>query len=100
MMAVELASVPTGSGLYRIRGHDFGLVYVGEGDVRSRLRTHARKIGHKTEQGRVMRAAAPLEFSMVIDGRWLAHERRELENDLIAAHVLAVGQPPAAQFIG
>jgi hypothetical protein len=31
---------------------------------------------------------------------WLLHQRLELETDLIAAHVLVVGGPPLAQFLG
>jgi hypothetical protein len=31
---------------------------------------------------------------------WLKHQRLELESDLIAAHVLTIGSPPVAQFLG
>src|SRR5437667_4851514 len=41
-----------------------------------------------------------LECSWVICTTWLPHQRLELENDLIAAHLLAVGSVPAGQFLG
>jgi hypothetical protein len=100
MTAAELQRLGLATGLYRIRGHEDGLVYVGERKVRDRLRAHAGTLIRATEQGRVLAAAAPLEFLLAIDGSWLRHQRLELETDLIAAHVLAVGRPPAAQFIG
>ena len=43
-------------------------------------------------------AASPLEFSWVVGSNWLPHQRRELENDLIAAHMGALEKPPVAQF--
>jgi hypothetical protein len=36
----------------------------------------------------------------VLNDDWLDHQRLELENDLIAAHLLTTGQVPAAQFLG
>ena len=41
-----------------------------------------------------------LECSWTINHGWLAHQRLELENDLIAAHFLEHGAPPSAQFLG
>jgi len=100
LTAANLASVPNGEGLYRMRGAADGLVYVGEGRVRARLAAHAHKLNQQSEQGRVFRRHAPLEFSALLDEGWLSHQRLELETDLIAAHALALGRPPAAQFIG
>jgi hypothetical protein len=45
-------------------------------------------------------AALDLECSWTTNDGWLAHQRLELENDLIAAHVLEHGAPPSAQFLG
>jgi hypothetical protein len=36
----------------------------------------------------------------VLNDAWLSHHRLELEADLIAAHTIAFGAPPVAQFIG
>lgn len=41
-----------------------------------------------------------LEVSYIANSEWLDHQRLELENKLIAAHVLATGAVPAAQFLG
>lgn len=93
-----------GQGLYRIRGqHDAGLVYIGEGGINKRLGSHQRK-GRASQaapsaQEFVFAGPTEPEYSYVIGG-WEAHQRRELENDLIAAHVLRLGRPPPAQFIG
>jgi hypothetical protein len=93
---------PGGSGLYRIRAQNSGgLLYVGQGGVANRLIAHAGKIrtpGHA--QGEIFAAAAPIECSWAVNDAWLAHQRLELENDLIAAHLLTTGQVPAAQFLG
>jgi hypothetical protein len=86
-------------GLYRIRGNDDRLVYIGEGAIRSRLLAHLSKLDSPTRQGRTLKAAAPLAFSTVA-ANWRRHQRLELETDLIGAYVLATREPPAAQFIG
>ncbi len=96
----QLAAMQPGNGLYRIRGRDAQLVYIGEGNVRDRVRTHAAKLRHTSPQGKALAAAAPLEYSAVLNPDWLPHERLELETDLVAAHTIAFGAPPAAQFIG
>ena len=41
-----------------------------------------------------------LECSWVLNKAWLAHQRLELETDLIAAHILATGNVPAVQSLG
>jgi len=89
-----------GDSLYRIRGRgDDKLVYVGEGRVGKRLGDHIKKgRDPASPQGRFF-AASGLQASWVM-GSWMTHQRLELECDLIAAHVLATGAPPAAQFLG
>jgi hypothetical protein len=96
----EIRKVAASTGLYRIRGPADGLVYIGEGNVRTRLMAHAKKLHDRTDQGRILLASAPLEFSTVLQHAWLPHHRLELETDLIAAHTLALSAPPRAQFIG
>jgi hypothetical protein len=94
--------VAGGVGLYRIRGRGGGLAYVGEGAIRARLAAHLRKTvdPHSAKpQDLVLREQRPLECSTVV-GSWQTHQRRELETDLIAAHILSTGAVPAAQFIG
>ncbi len=92
---------PASSGLYRIRGESgAGLLYVGQGLVRSRLTAHVAKMRDPDQaQGRIFAAAPTLACSWV-SGDWLPHQRLELENDLVAAHLLATGQVPSAQFLG
>jgi hypothetical protein len=48
--------------------------------------------------GTPLAAAQPLTCSWVVNSAWEHHQRLELENDLIAAWVIATGSPPAAQF--
>jgi hypothetical protein len=89
-----------GTGLYRVRSsHHGGLVYVGQGTIAQRLRAHAAKAraaGHR--QGP--------SFTGDLNASWVALpglvlvSLLEHENDLIAAHVLATGHAPAAQFLG
>ena len=52
-----------------------------------------------TVRARSFAAELSLEASWVA-GEWLAHQPLELEVDLIAAHLLAIGRVPAAQFLG
>jgi hypothetical protein len=88
-------------GLYRIAAENGpGLVYVGEGNVRVRLRAHQAKIGRDHLQACVLAKAGRLECSWVLSEHWLPHQRLELENDLIAAHVLVMDKAPSAQFLG
>jgi hypothetical protein len=44
--------------------------------------------------------AAVLVCSWVVNNEWLSHQRLELENDLIASHLLETGKIPVAQFCG
>ena len=84
----------------RIAGRTSGFVYIGEGLVAARLRTHLARLGSATQQGRIFAANAPLVFSWVLNGAWLRNQRLELEPDLIAAHVVAMRHAPVAGFIG
>jgi len=94
---------PDARGVYRIRarGHS-ALLYVGQGKVRDRLRTHEAKTRRRDHaQGLVLKQAGPLECS------WATYPPEapelhllEYENDLIALHLLATGVVPGAQFLG
>ena len=87
--------------MYRISGTpDTGVIYIGQGGIAGRLRSHARKVSRVgCRQGHVFAAAPTLEASWV-GGEWLPHQRLELEVDLIAAHMLVTGRLPLAQFLG
>jgi hypothetical protein len=101
---VQMAQVlPTrGSGLYRIRGADPStLLYVGQGVIPDRPLAHLAKTRLPDHpQGGIFAKEPSLECSWVVNDEWLAHQRLELENDLIAAHLLVTGEIPAAQFLG
>lgn len=97
------ASQRTGApaeGLYRLRekGAKDRLLYVGQGSIADRIGVHLAKagiVGHR--QGH--------HFSRIVEASWVGLQvatvhRLEHENDLIASHVIAVGVPPAAQFLG
>jgi hypothetical protein len=93
---------PDGLGLYRIRlkGANQHL-YIGEGKVRSRLTAHLDKASVPNHrQADLFRDPHALEVSWVLNRTWYQRQRLELETDLIGAHVLAVGDVPAAQFLG
>jgi len=65
------------------------------------LAAHWRKtLNVNDRQGRIFGAAPNLECSWALNDIWLPHQRLELENDLIAAHVITSSTVPAAQFIG
>ena len=89
-------------GLYRVRRRgDALLTYIGEGRVRDRLLAHLRKGGLSEHRQREhFGDAGSLEASVVATGALPAHQRLELETDLIAAHLLAHGRVPRAQFLG
>lgn len=90
------------AGLYRLRGRGLpGLLYVGQGKFRGRLAAHLAKARFTAgAQGEIFAGVSSLECSWVVGDAWLPHQRLELENDLIAAHVLSTGTAPAAQFLG
>jgi hypothetical protein len=89
-------------GLYRLRDRaEPGLLYIGEGAIFNRFRSHGRKARNpQDEPGRIFAQAKSLECSWVVNNAWLAHQRLELETDLIAAHVLTTQSVPRAQFLG
>lgn len=91
-----------GIGLYRIRGDDpQTLLYVGQGMMPGRpLAHHAKLRDPEHAQARVFAGQTRFECSWVLNDTWLSHHRLELENDLIAAHMLNTGKIPAAQFLG
>lgn len=99
--AIEIIS-STSVGLYRIGNrNNSALLYVGQGRIRSRLIAHYFKAQHQTgEQGRIFGSSSSLYCSWVINNSWLMHERLELENDLIAGHLLYTHKIPAAQLLG
>ena len=101
-MQQALVAVPAkGLGLYRIRGADGTLLYIGEGSIRSRLKMHGAKAQRAILPQEVVFAnAQPPDASWVVSSMWAAHQREELETDLIAGFTLATRTPPAAQFIG
>jgi hypothetical protein len=97
---VEAAQIAVGSGLYRLRRTGTpGLVYVGQGSIAGRLRSHLAKA---TRQGHPQ---APW-FTGELAASWVELPGMamvnllENENDLIASHVLAIGWAPWAQFLG
>lgn len=77
------------------------LLYVGQGSIPTRPLAHLAKTRSINDpQGTVFGGQARLEVSWVLNDRWLPHQRLELENDLLAAHVLTTGENPAAQYLG
>ncbi len=88
------------NGLYRIRrAHDGFLLYIGQGLVSARLTAHVSKVSKATERQADL-FAGDITCSWVLNGAWHAHQRLELENDLIAAYVLETASVPPAQFLG
>jgi hypothetical protein len=89
-------------GLYRIRDRvSLGLVYVGQGAIPGRPLAHLARMRRPDDTvARLLAGAGPLEYSSVANPGWSSRHRLELENDLIAAHVLATGSVPAIQFRG
>lgn len=86
-------------GLYRLRRcGDDSLVYVGQGRIADRVTAHLAKAavaGHRQAE----------HFTGRLEVSWVEMAEPvvtllEHENDLIASHVLALGRPPAAQFLG
>jgi hypothetical protein len=98
---LDVVEAVTGSGLYRIRGdEDVKLLYIGQGKVPDRPLAHLGKIRQADHrQGPIFAAHSRLEWSAVVNEDWHQHQRLELENDLIAAHILTTGEVPAAQFL-
>lgn len=95
----DAAVLPSGVGLYRIRRQDSPeLLYIGQGRIRDRIRSHLAKSA-AGEHRQAVHFSMPLELSwveLVLSKRPLL----ELENDAIASHRLVAGFPPHAQFLG
>jgi hypothetical protein len=94
----------TGSevGLYLLRRRGANeLLYVGEGKIRDRVATHMAK-GRISAHPQAFAFANPVgvEASFIQRGGLPKHQLLEVENDLIAAHVVRVGEVPVAQFLG
>lgn len=104
MSAIDVIDMLSGDvvGLYRLRRKSMGqLLYVGQGKVRERVKVHVKK-SEKPEhpQARTFSDPQYIELSYVSRSDLAEHQRLEIENDLIAAHVLGMGTAPAAQFLG
>jgi len=93
---------PIGAGLYRLRGDaQDTLLYIGQGNIPARPRAHFAKIHNPSHpQGIIFKSSKRLECSWVLNHDWKSHHRLELENDLIAAHLIETGNLPKAQFLG
>jgi hypothetical protein len=103
---------PAGPGIDGLTGNEVGLyllrrrgadrlLYVGEGKVKDRVGAHLRKgrsEGHS--QAFAFRDDALVEFSYVQRNDLAKHQLLEIENDLIAAHIIQTGDVPDAQFLG
>jgi len=102
LAAVSNHRRPIGVGLYRVRGDaQDTLLYIGQGKIPARPRAHFAKINEPSHsQGAIFRSSDRLECSWVLNDDWKSHHRLELENDLIAAHLIATGTIPEAQFLG
>jgi hypothetical protein len=90
------------TGLYRIRDATKpGLLYIGEGQVASRLADHVKmSMISDNRKGAIFAEAKQLEASWVFNDAWLPNQRLELECDLIGAYVLTTADVPQAQFGG
>jgi hypothetical protein len=89
-------------GLYLLRRRGAGeLLYVGEGKIRDRVHAHMKK-GRTPDHPQAFAFADPaeVEVSFIQRGDLTKHQLLEVENDLIAAHVVRVGVGPVAQFLG
>jgi hypothetical protein len=87
-------------GVYRLRDADAeDLLYVGQGVIGSRLAAHARAASRRGTAKNGL-------FGAEVEASWVPRDDLptrcllEIENDLIASHVLVRGRPPAAQFLG
>jgi hypothetical protein len=91
---------PPPNGLYRARRIDApDLLYIGQGRIRDRIRSHlakASQVGHPQQKHF---GDEPLWSCTAVEH---GHPTQllELENDLIASHVCTTGHPPRAQFFG
>jgi hypothetical protein len=98
--ANESCRVATGTGLYRLRRDGTpGLVYVGQGSIAGRLRSHLAKAGQQGHpQSRWFSGDVAASWIRLPDMAMV--NLLENENDLIASYFLATGRAPWAQFLG
>ncbi|MFZ4434388.1 MAG: hypothetical protein ACOYOQ_14445 [Microthrixaceae bacterium] len=98
---VGAGAIPPGSrGVYRLRdsGSD-ELLYVGQGVIASRFAAHARSASTPGSTKNRL-------FGGEVEASWVQLDHLsvrcllEVENDLIASHVLVFGRAPASQFAG
>ena len=96
----DLTGSEVGLYLLRRRGAD-ELLYVGEGKIRGRVSAHMKK-GQKADHPQAFAFDDPedIEASFIRRNDLPKHQLLEIENDLIAAHVIGVGAGPVAQFLG
>jgi hypothetical protein len=88
-------------GLYLLRRPRTGkLLYIGEGKVKDRVGAHLRKRRRESHpQAFAFCDASSVEFSYVQRNDVAKHQLLEIENDLIAAHIIQTGDIPDAQFL-
>ena len=89
-------------GLYRLKRNGVGkLTYVGEGKIKDRVEAHLKK-GEQPNHSQAFAFSEPqfIELSYIQRHDLAKHQRLEIENDIIAAHVLQLGEVPSAQFLG
>jgi hypothetical protein len=87
-------------GLYRLRHVSApSLVYIGQGQIAGRVRAHVAK-GQQAGHAQQAWFAGPLELSWVDLSALPRRNLLEVENDLIASHVITQDQQPPAQFLG
>jgi hypothetical protein len=78
-----------------------GLVYIGQGRIRARIRAHAhRALAATDSQSAALGAVAGLEVSWTTVPWTATPQLLQLENDLIAAHIRELGSAPTAQYRG
>jgi hypothetical protein len=96
----DLSGSEIGLYLIRRRGAD-ELLYIGEGKIRDRVTAHMAK-GKRPDHPQAFAFADPagIEASFIQRDDLAKHQLLEVENDLIAAHVVWVGVGPVAQFLG
>jgi hypothetical protein len=95
-----LDQAPPVQGVYRVRRHDEAtLVYLGQGALRARLRSHLAK-GKTAEHPQLAGFRGSAESSWFAAPELTSQQLLEMECDLIASHVLHVGTAPTVQFLG
>jgi hypothetical protein len=76
-----------------------GLVYVGQGRIPVRVKSHIAK-GENPDHSQHRFFAGDLTWDWVDLPEIGKTQLLELENDLIASHVHVYGRTPSAQFLG